>query len=201
MIDSEFIIKYTNALYNCPEEQSPRYDEFRDMFSLGQIASKTWLATELKKINLPIKTICLCGAWFGTLAFYLKKSLNDVKINCIDLDPRCEFFIKNLSGLSQDNVWLSAKTANMQNYELNEDCIVNTSCEHIDDLTLWLKKIPSGRTVVLQSTNYKKPIDHISTVDSVDEFLLKTEFEFNEIYFSGTLDVGLYKRFMIIGKV
>ncbi len=37
MITSQFMIQFTNALYSTPEEYAPRYDEFRDMFSSGQI--------------------------------------------------------------------------------------------------------------------------------------------------------------------
>ena len=66
MIDSNFIIKYTNALYSTPAEFAPRYDEFRDMFSSGQIRSKEWAVEELQKLDFRTHSAAIMGCWYGT---------------------------------------------------------------------------------------------------------------------------------------
>ena len=200
MVDSEFIIKYTNALYTSPAQASPSYEEFRDMFSHGQIQSKTWLAEELLKAHSNLTTFCISGAWFATLAFYLKKAFPKAHVTCIDIDPRCETFINILTSRSKDQDWLVAQTANMYDFTFEEDCIINTSCEHIENLQAWLKKIPSKRVVVLQSTNYKNAKDHVSTTNSIEEFHSQIGSGLKKILFSGEKNLDVYKRFMVIGE-
>jgi hypothetical protein len=200
MIDSEFIIKYTNALYGNSPENSPRYEEFRDMFSSGQIKSKTWLATELSKLGLSIDTFCICGAWFGTLAFYIKKAFPNALVTCLDVDPRCTSFITSLSYGSQDSGWLKARIEDMYKSPFDEKCIINTSCEHIPDIKNWLSLIPKDKYVVLQSTNYTKPEDHISVVHSIEEFEKSVSGFFKKIHFSGKLELNVYTRYMIIAE-
>jgi hypothetical protein len=200
MVDSEFIIKYTNALYATPTESCPRYDEFRDMFSYGQIHSKTWLAQELLKANPSATSFCICGAWFASLAFYIKTSFPNAIVRCIDIDPRCEVFIKTLIEISHDQKWLVAQTTNMQSLSFEEDCIINTSCEHIKNLESWLQKIPPKRLVVLQSTDYKKGVDHISTVNNLEQFHIQIGAGLKRILFSGEKKLNVYTRFMVIGE-
>ena len=98
MIDSKFIIRYTDALYSTPAEYSPRYDEFRDMFSSGQINSKQWLLKELKPFSSGIHNMpsIVVGSWFGTLGILLRKEYPDMRVTMLDIDPRCEKFINNI---------------------------------------------------------------------------------------------------------
>src|ERR1035437_5987429 len=98
MIDSSFIIRYTNALYSASVESSPRYDEFRDMFSSGQIYSKEWIIRELAKIDSAHqgKSFVIAGAWFGTLGMMIKSSFPATKVTMLDIDPRCEKFIHHM---------------------------------------------------------------------------------------------------------
>ena len=98
MIDSNFIIRYTNALYSTPAEYAPRYDEFRDMFSSGQIRSKEWLIKELNQFSSAFDSgsAIVVGAWYGTLGILLKKMYPKIKVTMLDIDPRCGKFIQNL---------------------------------------------------------------------------------------------------------
>lgn len=198
MIDTDFIIKYTDALYDADPSVSPTYEEFRDMFSSGQIASKTWLAQELARLNLNISSFCICGSWYGTLAFYLNKIFPSASISCLDIDPRCSDFLKTLTRRSGDS-WLSTVQADMFNYRFEEEAIINTSCEHIENLSLWLKKIPKNKIVILQSTDFKNAKDHVSTVSSIESFQSQTTEAFKSILFTGRLKLPVYNRYMIIG--
>ena len=62
----------------------------KDCISRGQIQSKTWLVSELKKINPELGTIFLCAGWYGTLATMLfEAKLNIKRILSFDIDKSC----------------------------------------------------------------------------------------------------------------
>jgi hypothetical protein len=197
MINSEFIIRYTNALYTTPPEQSPRYDEFRDMFSSGQIASKEWLVKTLENYRCVAhkSDTVIVGAWFGTLGIMLKKSFPYMNIRLLDIDPRCETFIKNIT---YDMTNIIPVTADMYRYTYTENIVINTSCEHISDLQKWLSLLKKGTVVVLQSNNMSDIPGHINCCSDEKEFLDKCSIE--NIWYCGKLEMPMYTRFMIIGS-
>lgn len=197
MINSEFIIAYTTALYSTSSEFAPRYDEFRDMFSSGQINSKEWLIHTLADLELDLsdKSFAIAGAWFGTLGMLLCNAFPDINVNMIDIDPRCKKFVDNII---YSNRKLKSITDDMYRYHYKEDFIINTSCEHIPDLREWLNVIPMERTVILQSNNFTEGAGHINCVYSIDGFIKQTGL--TNILFSGELTMPMYTRYMIIGK-
>jgi len=197
MINSGFIIQYTNALYSTPTEDAPRYDEFRDMFSSGQINSKEWILRELAKID-PIwqnKKFVIAGAWFGTLGMMLKYRFPSIEVTFLDLDPRCEKFINNIIYNNKD---MKCITGNMYEYHYTEDIIINTSCEHIENVRGWLNCIPSDRMVVLQSNNFVLGSGHINCIESEEEFI--EQIGLSNVIYSGELKMPMYTRYMVIGK-
>lgn len=197
MITSEFMIKYTDALYSVSDDIAPRYDEFRDMFSSGQIYSKEWILRELAKID-PVhqrKSFCIAGAWYGTLGMMLHARFPSTKVTMLDIDPRCEKFIDKIIWQNSD---MTAVTEDMYKYRYKEDFVINTSCEHIADIREWINIIPLGRTVVLQSNNYLEGNGHINCVSSENEFIKQTGL--TNILYSGSLKMPMYTRYMVIGK-
>jgi hypothetical protein len=197
MIDSQYLIRYTDALYSVTEDLAPSYTEFRDMFSSGQIYSKQWILRELKNID-PIhqrKEFAIAGAWFGTLGMAIKSTFPSTKVTMIDIDPRCEKFIEKMIHQNPD---MKAVTEDMYEYEYSEDYVINTSCEHISDVRDWLSVIPPGTTVILQSNNFYEGDGHINCVDTEYEFIKQTNL--SDIMFSGKLVLPMYTRFMIIGN-
>lgn len=197
MIDSAFIIRYTNGLYSTPRENSPSYEEFQDMFSSGQIYSKEWIIRELTKID-PVhqeKKFIIVGAWFGTLGMMIKWKFPSVNITMLDIDPRCEVFLKNITyGMSD----MKSVTEDMYTYRYSEQIVVNTSCEHLPNVRWWIDKLPKNTLVVLQSNNFFEGEGHINCVSSADEFIKQTKL--SEVLYSGQLEMSMYTRYMIIGK-
>jgi hypothetical protein len=167
------------------------------MFSSGQILSKEWIITELEKIDpeFMYRSFAIAGAWFGTLGMMLKHNFPTVLVTMIDIDPRCETFIHNMV---YDNGAMRAITTDMYTHRYIEDVIINTSCEHIKDVSAWVKLIPGGRTVVLQSNNYEAEEDHINCVKSKEEFAEQSSLK--EILFCGELELPMYSRYMVIGR-
>jgi len=201
-MNTGLITRYTTALYSAPEACRPRYDEFRDMFSEGQLKSKIWLAEELSKLHdLSGASIAIAGSWYATLAFILLEyaKSNPFRLVCIDLDKRCEEFSRHLRKENEFEL-VKCVTQDMFRYSYAEDIVINTSCEHILNLDDWLALIPSGTTVALQSNNlFAHPL-HVSCVKSLGEFKSQTSSNFSEILFEGELDLGVYIRYMIIGR-
>lgn len=196
MIDTNFIITYTNGLYITEPKNAPRYDEFRDMFSSGQLISKQWAVDELKKTKLVFdQHIIIVGSWFGTLGMMLRSKYPHVKLTMLDIDPRCRVFLDNIIYNYED---IFPITGDMYDYKYTQDVIINTSCEHISDVRKWLDLIPKGKIVLLQSNDFFRGEDHLNCVKSKEEFEEQTKLE--TVLYSGELITPMYTRFMIIGK-
>ena len=76
--------------------------------------------------------------------------------------------------------------------------VINTSCEHLDDVPGWLARLPAGLPVLLQSNDYVREPDHRSCVASLEAF--KAQAGLSEIWFAGALPTKNYTRFMLIGR-
>jgi len=195
MIDSQFLIRYTNGLYTTESKDAPTYEEFRDMFSSGQILSKEWLIDKLKQLNIiSDESVVIVGAWYGTLGLMLKKQFPYIALTMLDIDPRCETYLTNIT---YDLDVLSI-TKDMYNYKYREQVVINTACEHIPNVRWWLDKLPKGTIVILQSNNFTEGEDHINCVRRIEEFEAQTALA--EVLFSGELETPMYFRYMIIGK-
>ena len=174
-----------------------------DAFWRGQIASKEWLITELQKQRSNFKpwpTIDIHGGWVGTLASLLFQSdLFISHINSIDIDPECEETARTMNQMEYEAGKFTAITHDMCTFRSDADIIINTSFEHItqEDYDLWLSGMPYNSLIVLQSNNYDIP-EHVRIANSLDEFIRQSNL--NQIFYSGELDLPLYKRFMVIGR-
>lgn len=174
-----------------------------DAFWRGQILSKEWLITELKKQSQHVKawpTIDIHGGWVGTLASLLFQSDMYIShINSIDIDPDCESIANTMNQRELESAKFHAVTADMCTYRSDADIVINTSFEHIgqEEYELWLSGLPQNSLIVLQSNNYNIP-EHVRIALDLEDF--KQQAQLEHIFFAGELDLPLYKRFMIIGK-
>jgi len=195
MIDTDFIVRYTNGLYTADKECIPRYDEFRDMFSSGQLYSKEWLVDVIKDTKiLSNENVIIVGSWFGTLGFLIKKEFPDCNIKLLDLDPRCKNFIEKIIF---DIDGITPITGDMFDYDYTENLIINTSCEHISNINSWINKIKDGTKVILQTNNFFDHPEHVNCVNSLDEF--KEQVSLSEIIYTEELETCAYTRYMIVG--
>jgi hypothetical protein len=76
--------------------------------------------------------------------------------------------------------------------------VVNTSCEHLDDVPGWLATLPRGLPLLLQSNDYVREPDHRSCVPSLEAF--RDQAGLSETFFAGALPTKNYTRFMLIGR-
>jgi len=191
-----------------------------DCFSRGQLYSKLWLVSELKKLNLDLGTVFLCAGWYGTLATMIFESGIKVgNIRSFDIDPSCakiaEIFNKpwfiddwKFKSITEDimnidysrHTWQEwSKTNNRMSYPVTDcpDTVINTSCEHIENFDEWYNKIPTGTTVVLQSNNYYEVEEHVNCVSSKEQF--DKQVTMSECLYLGELPLDKYTRYMKIG--
>lgn len=183
---------------------SKNHQRTLDAFWRGQVNSKVWLIEKLRpyvfrdfgtsKISVDIN-----GGWVGVLASLMFQSELPIdKIRSIDIDSSCEELANVLNTPEEITGRFRAVTADMCDVKTQADVVINTVCEHLtqDQYELWLKNIPDRSLIVLQSNDYKMP-EHIRIAKNIEHF--KEQSNLNIIY-SGELDQGVYKRFMLIGK-
>ena len=179
--------------------QSPDPMRTLDCFWQGQMKSKEWLCTQLRKHVHKFVSVDIHGGWNGVLASMLFQSdVPVLNIRSIDIDPACEPIANMMNKPEEMFGKFRAVTADMCAIRSDADVIINTSCEHItqEQYDLWLSGMPHNSLIVLQSNNYEIP-EHIRTAKNLEEF--KQQSDLNVLW-AGELDLPLYKRFMIIGR-
>lgn len=194
-LNSEHILFWMDAIRNSSD---PKHT--LESFWKGQIRSKEWLITNLRPQIKKSVTVDICGGWNGVLASMLFQSDIICKsIRSIDIDPSCEETANTMNKLEHMVGKFQAITADMCDIDYSADVVINTSCEHIsqDQFDQWKEQIPKTSLVVLQSNNYQIP-EHIRTANSLEDFENQSNIN---VMWKGELELPLYKRFMIIGKL
>ena len=209
--DTQFVEAFKNFFVN----ETEIWD---DCFSRGQIESKLWLIKELKKCNIDLGIVFLCGGWYATLATMLFEStINVDKIRSFDIDPSCRSIAETFNKpWVKDNWKFKSSTKDIMdiNYEFERyeviradgttcplddtpDTIINTSCEHIENFEEWYAKIPVGKLVILQSNNFFDVDEHVNCVEDCTQLRITAPMT-TQLY-AGELQLPKYKRFMLIG--
>lgn len=216
-LDQTISIKFLTDLAGaCYTEPSIPLSDIRDAISVGQIKSKLWLIDRLSQYISDATNILIVGGWIGTLSRLMLElptmSSKIKRIISLDINPSCEKFADTFNNKFVIDDWkFKACTEDMFNVNyvdpqlkldhetisFNYDVLINTSCEHIENFQNWFKSIPAGKLIVLQSNNYNIP-EHVNIVNSLDEFKAQCS-DMSETLYAGTLDCGVYKRYMIIG--
>lgn len=193
-IDTEHLHHWMQAI-----RQSPDPMRTMDAFWSGQLKSKEWLITNLRKNVSSFVSIDIHGGWVGVLASMLFQSdVPVINIRSVDIDPACEPIAINMNKIEETIGKFHAVTADMVNLRSDADVVINTSCEHItqEQYDLWLSGMPQNSLIVLQSNNYDIP-EHVRTAKDLEEF--KTQCDIDVIW-AGELELPLYTRWMVIGK-
>ncbi len=175
-------------------------------FNHKQVASKQW-ARDMLAIHTSANFdhIWVMGGWIGILPAMLfdDARFNIKAVSSFDIDPSVAPVAERLNRELSGEAKFSAKTADMYALEYTgpdaPDLVINTSCEHIEDLPRWLSLLPKGCRVLLQSNNYTSEPTHVNCVESVDE--LAQQAHLGEMSYAGAFKLPRYTRFMLIGRV
>jgi len=196
-VDMDHVLFWMDAIRNSKD----RYRTL-ESFWKGQIYSKLWLIEKLTSHVLSVNNnIVIHGGWNGVLASLLfQSSIETNNVVSIDIDPACEEIAKTMNKLEEIDGKFRAITCDMvdYDYEFFPDIVINTSCEHItqDTYNKWLKKIPIGSIVVLQSNDNFDLNEHIRCANDLDEFIDQSNIK---VISASILELPKYNRFMIMG--
>lgn len=171
-----------------------------------QIASKQWLVEALvESYPKPEGPVWVLGAWYGVLGALLLDDdrLAIPEIVSLDIDPTCASIAEVLNHRHVAAGRFRAITGDMMavNFAAQSPApglVINTSCEHLDDVPGWITTLPKGLPLVLQSNDYFREPDHRSCVPSLDAF--REQAGLSEIWFAGARPTKNYTRFMLIGR-
>lgn len=219
MTDEKFVIPMN--LKKLVRDHASEY--LTDAFSRGQLQSKLWLVQTINELELDLgEMIYVCAGWYGVLGALLFERY-DVKgsIRSFDFDDSCAFIAETLNRVYvQDNWKFKASTVDVRKLTFAGDvyeskkyngdietitdipptCIINTSCEHIENFDEWWKTIPEGMLVIMQNNNFVEHEDEtvVNTVESLEDWSAKLNL--SETLFEGTLELEKYDRYMCIGR-
>lgn len=171
-----------------------------------QIASKQWLVEALvETYPKPEGPVWVLGAWYGVLGALLldDERLAIPEIISLDIDPTCAPVADILNHRHVAAGRFRAVTADMMAVDFAAQSpapglVINTSCEHLDDVQGWIATLPKGGALVLQSNDYFREPDHRSCVPSLDAF--REQAGLSEVWFAGARPAKNYTRFMLIGR-
>ncbi len=194
----------------------PAYNEAT---AYGQLESKQWLIDEaLKVFGNDWGRVFVLAGWIG----YLPRFIFDTKISVtgvrsFDLDPQVAAVAESLNQSFVQKEWIfkaSTKDITKMSYptqftvhrkdgsavDLFEmpEMIINTSCEHIEDIGAWLDQIPSGMRLILQSNDAFHIEGHVKCFKTLAEF--EAAMNLSEVYYRGEKQLADFNRFMLIGR-
>lgn len=201
-------IRYSRVLKWINTHEKPYLDRWIESVSPNQIESKSWLCDNLRNCKIPKNdngkvNIEIVGGWFG---FPLIENLNNSmdfinKINLYDLDPiacRIARKYKEVFNFKFDII-IHERDYFDQKDMRRAHIVINTSSEHmpsIEPLKEYLIS-PSNSLMILQSNNMVDEPDHVNCVESVDELVKKSGIK--NVMYKGSLPLGNYNRFMVMG--
>ena len=194
-----------------------------DSFSRGQLRSKIWVSDTIKDLDIDLgDMVYVCAGWYGVLPAILFERNKITNIRSFDIDESCSLPAETLNRSYTQNDWqFKASTMDVNNliytgefmYETlkyNGDkemitdgaptCVINTSCEHIENFDKWWAGIPKGMLVIMQNNDFDDE-DHEhadDTVTSLEEF--SKRLNVSETLYEGTLALEEYNRYMVIGR-
>ena len=205
-------------------------DALTDAFSRGQLRSKKWLIDIVKALEIDLgDTIYVCAGWYGVLSALMFERIDAKNIYSFDIDPstdnpadtlnkeyiingmRFKSFVNDVRELKYEPQILPInhyKYSDATEFEKTKStldiegptCIINTSCEHIENFDEWFAGIPKGTLVIMQNNNFTEHDDEtvVNTISDENEWSAKLNL--SEVIFKGKLNLEKYDRYMVIGR-
>jgi SAM-dependent methyltransferase len=183
--------------------EASRRKEFAAAIDDIQVRSKLWLIDAVTTLQpLAGGQVTVLGAWYGILPLLMNWRMErpPEQMLCIDVDARACALGQQVVGAVYPNVRYQVADVMDLDYAAlltTSSVLVNTICEHLPRVGAWWDLVPRGTFCVLQSNNYGLCRDHVNWVHSTDQ--MKSQTPMSRVLFEGTLPLGLFDRFMLIG--
>ena len=177
---------------------------FSTALNRDQVMSKMWLLKELgSRVELNGTTVHILGGWFGVLPLLWSLIMRPANCRMIsyDVDPGAHAIGEEVIGSLLESLVFQYTDMCALDYAMirqeKASVVVNTVCEHLADLGTWYKLIEPGQLLVLQTNNNRSCREHLSPVDSLEEF--EAQCPLRRVLFEGELALERFTRFMRIG--
>ncbi len=178
----------------------PSYiDSHRDSLSQGQLDSKFWLVDELVKLKWEDQMhIEIIGGWFGFPLIEMLSYLPIKQIDVYDKDPVCvDIMAQYVNAMNMPFRIVSFGDYFERKEKRRRQLIINTSSEHMEDITCMREWYKGNPVVAVQSNDFYSIEDHINCVQNEDELVEKMNLK--EVIYKGRRSQPQYTRFMAIG--
>lgn len=187
----------------------------RDAFSVGQIASKTWLCKVVEEI-MPFNQfvsidIAYVGSWVGTLVPFMIGYFHPTRVFGFDTDPECvEWSELYNHEYVQDNWNYKGVVVDAEHMDFSEPefevsgelitdfrplVVVNTSSEHMSNN--WFNSLDESQLVIMQTNSNPSYDGHINTCESITE--MADQYPMQKVLYTGEMRTPDYTRYMQIG--
>ena len=210
-------IEYAQMLKWFQHNHPDQIDRLIESLSPNQIKCKKWLVSELEAFvieepwrefsrSFPLN-IEHIGGWFGWPLVDFMKHLPIESYRNVEADPFAvkvfnryvDFFDPDFDCRAIESDIRDLNPTNSKHGSIR--VVINTSCEHMPPLPELLKDrgyIEEKVVFFLQSNNLFDEPDHINCVSSCEELIQQSGL--TKVYSAGTLDMGHYERYMVVGK-
>ena len=174
-------------------------EDLADSMSSTQYDSKKWLVEMLNasaSFYPKNPTVTVLGSWYGSYLVPFLDHISPSEIILNDINPRVLEIARPLHGnkIKQSCFDVNKAPEHVAMYE--SDILINTSCEHMNDM----KNIWTGNPntfYVFQSCDKGSDPGHVNPCSSTQELVEKSGL--TDVKFSGRLDLGHKNRYMVMG--
>lgn len=173
-----------------------------DSYSFNQFKSKENLLQHIEILPLEKPNIVILGSWFGSI---LVPALANIAnhIFCIDIDDDVIRVAKRRLFTMYNNItWCSGDVWDQKYYYIIEKAslIINTSCEHMADMSSLPPLKTSNAYFAFQSNDMYNIKTHINCVSSSNEFIKQLPSNAN-VLIEDKIKDDRGTRFTLIGKL
>ena len=173
-----------------------------DSYSPNQFKSKENLLEHIDMLPLVNPNIVILGSWFGSILVPALSSTAN-HISCVDVDNKVITIAKRRLFTMYSNItWYSRDIWDKTCWDKIEkaDLIINTSCEHMANMSSLPPLKRSNAYFAFQSNNMDKIETHINCVSSSNEFIgqLPTN---ASVLFEDDVEDDRGTRFTLVGKL
>lgn len=173
-------------------------ESYNDTLSDGQYESKQWMIEAMSTLRLNEQLhIEIIGGWFGFPMIEMLSHLPIKQIDFYEIDEDCKKVLAQYINQFNYDFRIVQFGDYFERKELRRrDIIINTSCEHMNDISNMKHYYKGKPHIVLQSNNFYEH-DHVNCVDS--EVELRNKNQINVTSYMGKKSMEKYDRFMVIG--
>lgn len=209
------VADWADTLYRVPPSflnEAIKSQYPRDAFSLGQLASKIWLLTELGESGYydPDSQWAILGCWIGSLVPLLHRQHPIKRIYGFDTDHNAIQLSEQFNRRYVENSWKykgvvadvsTMDTSKMEFFtggeliQFTPNVVINTSSEHMS--TEWFDTASVDQLIVMQTNNSEYEEGHINTCNSVED--MKYRYPLSRTMYEGEFQMPTYTRYMQIG--